>query len=45
MNVNKKRVLKWVAALLVLALLAGGVLYALAQRKAIIEDLRRRSEN
>ena len=34
MNVNKKRVLKWVAALLVLALLAGGVLYALAQRKA-----------
>ena len=34
MNVIKKRVLKWVAALLVLALLAGGVLYALAQRKA-----------
>ena len=34
MNVNKKRVLKWVAALLVLALLVGGVLRVLSQRKA-----------
>ena len=34
MNVNKKRVLKWVAALVVVALLAGGVLRVLSQRKA-----------
>ena len=34
MNVNKKRVLKWVAVLLVLALLVGGVLRVLSQRKA-----------
>ena len=33
MNVNKKRLLKWVAVLLILALLVGGVLRVLSQSK------------